>query len=115
MATERRQHKVSAFIKQEIATTIRELKDPRIGFLTILSVEISPDLKIAKVYYSVLGSEANKRTSQRALDQAKGFLRREVGKALQIKFVPELQFYCKEDDDQDDINQNEKNIADDNT
>ncbi|PCJ57170.1 MAG: ribosome-binding factor A [Planctomycetota bacterium] len=99
MATERRQNKVSAFIKQEIAITIKELSDPRIGFITILSVDITPDLKIAKIYYSVLGSDANKRTTQRALDQAKGYLRRQVGKALQIKFVPEIQFFCKEDSD----------------
>ena len=92
MATERRQQKVAEFIRKEVALLIRELNDPRVGFITITEVDVTSDLRVAKIYYSVLGSEADKRTTTRALAHAKGFLRKKIGSALQIKSVPEIEF-----------------------
>ena len=92
MATERRQQKVAEFIRKEAALVIRELNDPRIGFITITDVDCTSDLRQAKIYYSVFGSAADTRTTTRALAHAKGFLRKKIGGALQIKSVPEIEF-----------------------
>jgi ribosome-binding factor A len=92
LATERRQQKVAEFIRKEAALLIRELNDPRVGFITITDVDCTSDLKLAKIYYSVFGSEADQRTTTRALAHAKGFLRKKIGGALQIKSVPVIEF-----------------------
>ena len=78
LATERRQQKVAEFIRKEAALVIRELNDPRVGFITITEVDCTSDLRQAKIYYSVFGSEADKRTTTRALAHAKGFLRKKT-------------------------------------
>lgn len=108
MATERRQNRVAEFIREEVAVLVRNLNDPRVGFITILSVDIAQDLKIAKIFYSVFGSEADKRTTSRALQHAKGFLRKKIGSALQIKSVPEIEFILYSEDDKQEPNENLK-------
>jgi len=100
LATERRQQKVAQFIRKEAAILMRELNDPRIGFITITEVDVTPDLKLAKIYYSVLGSDADKRTTTRAISHAKGYLRKKIGSSLQIKSVPELQFILIADEEE---------------
>lgn len=80
-------------IKREIAHIIQyELKDPGIGFVTITGVEVSVDLKQAKVFYSVLGDEDSKRESTSALRRASGFIQHEIGKKLKLKYTPEIFF-----------------------
>ncbi len=70
----------------------QELKDPGIGFVTITGVEVSPDLKRAKVFYSVLGEEDSKKQSASALKRACGFIQHEIGKRLRLKHIPEISF-----------------------
>ena len=103
MATERRQQKVAQFIRKEAALLIRELNDPRVGFITITEVDVTSDLKLAKIYYSVLGSNADKRTTTRAINHAKGFLRKKIGGSLQIKSVPEIEFILITDEEENPV------------
>ncbi|ANE47578.1 ribosome-binding factor A [Paenibacillus swuensis] len=80
-------------IKKELSLIIQtELKDPRIGFITVTGVEVTNDLSQAKVYISVLGSDEQKTESLKALDKAKGFLRTELGRKIQLRHVPDLIF-----------------------
>ena len=69
-----------------------ELKDPRVGFVTVTAVETSPDLRHARVFVSVLGNPGERRRTLKALDSAHGFLQRRVGGELRIKNTPQLQF-----------------------
>jgi ribosome-binding factor A len=71
---------------------LREMRDPRIGMLTVTGVEVSSDLKHARVHVSVLGSEEDERLSMGALRKASGFLRTELGRRLTLRYVPELRF-----------------------
>ena len=69
-----------------------ELKDPRVGFVTVTAVETSPDLRHARVFVSVLGNPGERRRSLQALDAAHGYLQRRVGSELRMKNTPQLQF-----------------------
>jgi len=69
-----------------------ELKDPRVGFVTVTAVETSPDLRHARVFVSVLGNPGERRRSLQALDNAHGYLQRRVGGELRLKHTPQLQF-----------------------
>jgi ribosome-binding factor A len=69
-----------------------EMKDPRVGFVTVTAVETSPDLRHARVYVSVLGNPGERRRTLKALDSAHGFLQRRVAAELRIKNTPQLQF-----------------------
>ena len=68
------------------------LRDPRIGFITITGVKVSPDLRVARVYWSSLGDEAARRETQAGLDAAKGFVRREVTARVKLRVSPEVFF-----------------------
>jgi ribosome-binding factor A len=70
----------------------RELKDPRVGMVTIGEVEVSPDLSHAKIYYTVMGELGDPEATQEGLERAKGFLRSRLGKGLRVRFTPELHF-----------------------
>ncbi len=71
----------------------RELKDPRIGFVSITGVRMSPDLRSARVRVSVLGDEAEQKETLKGLISAKGLIRHELGRRLQnLKFSPEIRF-----------------------
>lgn len=88
-----RPERVAAAIRKEISTMIQEeLKDPRIGFTTITKVEITPDLRYAKVYYTVLGEEKAKKSTEIALKRAKGFIKGHIGDRLKLRFTPEIIF-----------------------
>jgi ribosome-binding factor A len=88
-----RKARVGDLIKREVAQIIqRELKDPGIGFVTITGVEVSSDLKQARVYYSVLGDEDSKRKSASALKRASGFIQNEIGTRLRLKYTPAICF-----------------------
>lgn len=89
----RRTEQVAEAIKVEVSQTIqRELKDPRLGFATVTRVEVSPDLKHAKVFFSVIGDEEVKKESLKVLKGASGYLRRELAHKLTLRYVPELHF-----------------------
>ncbi len=89
----RRTEQVGDLIKEELSQLLeREVKDPQVGFVTLTGVEVSADLRNARVYFSVLGDEPAVAASLAALERAKGFLRRELSHRLTIRYVPELQF-----------------------
>jgi ribosome-binding factor A len=92
--------RVSSRVKFIISEVLhREIHDPRIGFLTVLAVEPTEDLKEAKVFVSVLGSQADKAKAQRALESATGFIQRRVAQGLKTRNTPALRFLF--DDSQD--------------
>ena len=89
----RRVDRVSRLLKQAISSVlINELSDPRMGFVTVVKVEPSRDLKSAKVYVSVLGEEAVCTRTMRAITHAAGFIRRTVGRQVVLRNVPALKF-----------------------
>ena len=86
-----RQRRLGELLKHEISDLIlREIKDPRIGFVSITSVDLTADLRQAKVFVSVLGRESEKNSSLAGLRSAAGFIRRELGHRLRLKYVPEI-------------------------
>jgi ribosome-binding factor A len=88
--------KVAEEIKREVGMIIlEELKDPRLGFTTITHVELTPDLRFARIFFSVYGSPEQWKGTQTGLDHAAGFIRRLLGERLNLRFVPEVVF--KED------------------
>ena len=88
-----RQQRVREAYRQELSQLIqRELKDPRIGFLSITDVEVSGDLRQVKVYVSVMGDQQVKEETMAALDRARSFLRSEMGKRVRLRYTPELSF-----------------------
>jgi ribosome-binding factor A len=92
-----RASRVGDQIQAELASLLtRDVHDPGIGFLTITSVKVSPDLQQARVYYTTIGDDKAKRESARALNRATPFLRRQVGQRLRLKRVPELTFFYDE-------------------
>lgn len=92
-----RVEKVQEFIKQEMSNLIlTELKDPRIGFVTVTRVEATGDLRNAKVYLSLMGTDDQKEATWRGLHNALGFIRSEIGKRLGIRHSPELSLFIDE-------------------
>lgn len=88
-----RTSRLGEVFKKEISDIIKkDLKDPRIGFVTITAVEISPDLKRATVFLSVLGGLEEHERSLKGLKNARGHIRSELGKRVRLKFLPELVF-----------------------
>lgn len=69
-----------------------EVHDPRIGFITLTRVHVSPDLQVAHVYYTSLGNPAARKETQKALDRATPFFRRQIGHRVQLRRVPEIEF-----------------------
>jgi len=85
--------RVANAIRKEVSSIIQgELKDPRMGFTTILKVEVTPDLRMAKIYYSVLGEEKKRKSTAVALKNANGFIRTLIGDRLGLRFAPEIIF-----------------------
>ena len=85
--------RVSEDIRREIASIMRELKDPRIqGMLTVVNVEVSSDASFAKVYVSAMEGIETAKLAVKGLTSATGFIRREVGKRLHLRKTPELKF-----------------------
>ncbi|MEF2965167.1 30S ribosome-binding factor RbfA [Paenibacillus sp. M1] len=85
--------RVAEQIKKELSLLIQsELKDPRIGFVTVTGVDVTNDLSQATVYLSVFGDEESKQNSLKGLDKANGFLRTEIGKRIRLRHTPELIF-----------------------
>jgi len=85
--------RVTEAVRREVSTIIHdELKDPRLGFVTITRVEMSKDLRNAKVFFSVLGKEEDHAKTQEAIDSALGFIRRLVAERINLRFAPEIIF-----------------------
>ena len=89
----RRAQRLTEEIREQVARMIAsDLKDPRLGFVTVTRVEMTHDLGLARVHVGVLGSEAEREKTMKALGQASGFVRRELGKRLRIRHTPEVEF-----------------------
>lgn len=79
-------------IKKEASEIIRKLKDPRVGFVTVTDVEVTGDLRHARIYVSVLGDAESKDETMNALAKATGFIRTEIGSRIRLRHTPEIQF-----------------------
>jgi len=85
--------RVGEQIKKELSHIIQtEIKDPRVGFLTVTGVDVTNDLSQAKVFLSILGSDEDKNNAVKALTKATGYIRSELGKRIRLRKVPELIF-----------------------
>ncbi|MEX2356171.1 MAG: 30S ribosome-binding factor RbfA [Thermaerobacterales bacterium] len=87
-----RRERVAESIKQETSEILREMKDPRIGLASVVSVEVSKDVRHAKVFVSVYGSESEQAESFQALGRARGFVRSELARRIHLRYIPDLQF-----------------------
>lgn len=87
-----RTEKVQKLARQVLGELIGELKDPRIGFATVTTVRITRDLRHARVWVSVLGSEEEQKATIEGLESAKPRLRKELGHQMRLKYLPELIF-----------------------
>ncbi|MBR0518697.1 30S ribosome-binding factor RbfA [bacterium] len=91
-----RLEKVGHLIRELVSEVIRELKDPRIGFAGINEVKISPDLRHAKIYISVFGSDKEKNDTLEGLNSAKGYIKRKIAPELSLRQIPDLSFALDE-------------------
>ncbi len=88
-----RPFRLAESIKEEVSKMIREdIKDPRLGFVTVTDVEVADDLRHAKVFVSILGEEEEIKESMDVLKRAAGFVRSELGKTIRLRYVPEISF-----------------------
>ena len=96
--TSHRPDRVGDQIRQELSELLSRgaVHDPGIGFITLTRVKVSPDLQLARVYYTTLGDEAARKQTAKALERATGFLRRHLGERVRLRRVPELQFQFDE-------------------
>lgn len=89
----KRSDKVAEAIHEIISgLLIKGVKDPRIGFTTITGVKMTDDLHLATIYFSVVGDDAAKRSTEQGLNSARGFMRKEMGKTLRMRYVPDIIF-----------------------
>lgn len=100
--SEGRKNRVAALIREEIAKLLHKgLKDPRIGFVSVMAVRMSKDLRYANVYVSLYGNDSEKKSSLIALRHSAGWVRRAIGKHLRMRVTPEVRFF--EDTTLDDV------------
>ncbi len=89
----RRRRQVGSIIREEVSGIIqRDLKDPRLGFVSVLRVDVSPDMSFARIYVSVFGSHEEQDATMEALDHASGFIRRQLAPRLALRTIPQLRF-----------------------
>jgi ribosome-binding factor A len=88
-----RAEKVAEGIRREVGSILQnEVRDPRLGFTTITRVELTPDLRFARIFFSVYGDESQWQHTQDGLENASGFIRHALGERLGLRFVPEILF-----------------------
>ncbi|NJD90589.1 MAG: ribosome-binding factor A [Geobacter sp.] len=89
----KRCEKVAEAIHEEISSLlVKGVKDPRVGFVTVTGVKVTDDLHLATIYFSVIGSDEQKKETEAGLNSAKGYLRREMGKSLRMRYIPDIIF-----------------------
>lgn len=84
--------RVREAVREEVSDIVRDLKDPRLGFVSVTDVELSRDARVAKVFVSVLGTDEDKENSLKALKSGAGFVRTELGRRIRLRHTPELLF-----------------------
>jgi len=94
MSTHSRPERIGQEIRAAIGQILArgELRDPRIGFITITGVKVSPDLKTARIFYSMMGTEQERKETHKGLEAAKGFIRREITESVNLRVSPEVFF-----------------------
>ena len=93
MSNQLRIEKLQELIKQEVGKMLlTDIKDSRIGFVTVTGVEMTGDLREAKIYVSIMGNDEQIKSSLEGLNSALGFIRREIGRRIKIRFTPEISF-----------------------
>lgn len=89
----KRSEKVSEAIHEEVSRLlIKGVKDPRVGFVTVTGVKVTDDLHLATIFFSSIGTEEERKGTEAGLNSARGFLRREIGKVLRMRYVPDIIF-----------------------
>ncbi len=89
----KRSEKLAETIHETISSLLsRGLNDPRIGFVTITAVEVTDDLSLARIFFTVMGDAKGRKDSAAGLNSAKGFIRKELGRVLTVRHIPELVF-----------------------
>jgi ribosome-binding factor A len=95
--TKQRPERVQEALRQEISKIVQgEMRDPRIGFITITKVELTKDLRYAKVYFSILGDAKDNSRALHGLNSAKGYIKNIVAERIKLRFVPEIVFKVDE-------------------
>lgn len=95
--TRMRPERVQEAIRQEISRiAMGEIKDPRIGFITITKVELTRDLRHARIYFSVLGKKSDKNKALKGLNSAKGYIKGLIADRIKLRFTPEISFLIDE-------------------
>ena len=85
--------RVQEAIRQEVSKILQEeIRDPRLGFLTITGVELTKDLRYARIYFSVLGDDKAKKLALRGLNSAKGYIKGQLGDRIKLRYMPEIEF-----------------------
>ncbi|PIU42161.1 MAG: ribosome-binding factor A [Candidatus Omnitrophica bacterium CG07_land_8_20_14_0_80_42_15] len=98
--TKERMQRIAAALKHEISKIIHDdLNDPRVGFVTITEVELSADLQHAKIFFTILGSEKNKKDTSIGLKQATGYIKKLIGERIKLRYIPNLTFYLDKAND----------------
>jgi ribosome-binding factor A len=93
MSEGKRSDRVADLIQKEISDILlREIKDPRIGFITITRVTVTEDCRLAKIYFSSMGTPEERDQTIAGLDSAKGYVRKELGHRMRLKYTPEIVF-----------------------
>jgi ribosome-binding factor A len=93
MASSARRGRIADQIQRDLAELIRtEMKDPRVGMVTLTEVELSSDQHHARVYFTVLGDEAQAKLTEQGLQHAAGYLRARLAEAIKLRVIPDLHF-----------------------
>ncbi|MCX5678483.1 MAG: 30S ribosome-binding factor RbfA [Candidatus Omnitrophica bacterium] len=92
-----RMGRVQEAIRQEVSKILHdEIRDPRLGFLTITGVELTKDLRYARIYFSVLGEDKDKKLALKGLNSAKGYIKGLLGDRVKLRYMPEIEFKIDE-------------------
>ena len=92
----RRNERLAEEIREDVARIVGQLKDPRIGFVTVTRVDLTPDLRTAHVHVGILGGGPDREKTLTGLRQAAGFVRRALGQRLHVRHTPEIAFHYDE-------------------
>tara|TARA_Y100000588_G_scaffold79524_1_gene83152 strand:+ start:503 stop:853 length:351 start_codon:yes stop_codon:yes gene_type:complete len=90
VASPYRVNRVRELLQRELSDVVMSLRDPRVGLVTVVDTEVSKDLRHARMFVSVIGTETEKREAQKALNRALGHIRREIARRISLRHVPEF-------------------------